>query len=94
MEALALESSTMKNAFEAIDRLSQNPETRRLADFREQELRDILQREEDEKEKGIEQEKRETVISLHSNGMSVENIAKNVRLSTDRVLKIIKSIEH
>ena len=35
---LAMESTTMREAFEEIERLSQNEETRRLADFREQEI--------------------------------------------------------
>ncbi|QUW23116.1 hypothetical protein JSQ81_05990 [Sporosarcina sp. Marseille-Q4063] len=79
----------MKETFEEIDRLSQNPETRHLADFREQELKDILQREAD----AIEQEKRKTVISLYHYGMSIVDIAKNVRISPEKAMNIIKSIE-
>ena len=97
-EALAMESTTMKEAFEEIERLSQNPETRRIADFREQELLDMLQREEDARkdgiELGIEREKRETVISLYTDGMSAEKIAKHVRLPPENVMDIINSIEH
>ncbi|WP_246231699.1 Rpn family recombination-promoting nuclease/putative transposase [Sporosarcina jiandibaonis] len=92
-EALAMESPTMREAFEEIDRLSQNPETRRLADFREQELKDILQREADAREEGVEHEKKQTVISLYHYGMSMEDIAKNVRISSEKVMDIIKSIE-
>ena len=96
-EALAMESTTMKEAFEEINRLSQNEETRRLADFREQELMDILQREEDAREDGVEQgiERtiREMVIRLYTNGMSKENVAKNVGLPFENVVEIIKSIE-
>ena len=88
-EALAMESTTMKEAFEEIDRLSQNDATRRLADFREQELMDILQREED----AVEDAKREIVIEMYTDGMSAENIAKYVRLSIEKVTEIIKSIE-
>jgi len=36
-----MESSTMKEAYEEIERLSQNPETQRLTKFRERELKDI-----------------------------------------------------
>ncbi|WP_249336710.1 Rpn family recombination-promoting nuclease/putative transposase [Sporosarcina sp. Marseille-Q4063] len=96
-EALAMESPTMREAFEEIDRLSQNPETRRLADFREQELKDILQREEDAREKGmemgIEKEKRDTVISLNNFGMSPKDIAINVRIPLEKVIEIVKSLK-
>ena len=92
-----MESPTMKEAFEEVERLRQNPATRRLADFREQELMDILQREEDARVDGIEQgimkEKREMVISLYNYGMSEKDIAKNVRISSQKVMNIIKSIE-
>ena len=92
-----MESTTMREAFEEIERLTQNRETRRLADFREQEILDILQREEDAREKGIEQgiekAKREMVITLYTNGMSKENIAKNAGLPFENVVEIIKSIE-
>ena len=88
-EALAMESTTMREAFEEIDRLSQNKETRRLADFREQELMDILQREEDARE----DTKREIVIEMYTDGMSAENIVKYVKLPIENVLEIIKSIE-
>ncbi|QUW23115.1 hypothetical protein JSQ81_05985 [Sporosarcina sp. Marseille-Q4063] len=88
-----MESPTMREAFEEIDRLSRNPETRRLADFREQELKDILQREEDARKKGIEQEKREMVNSMYTDGMSMEYIAKYARITSEKVMDIIKSIE-
>lgn len=105
-EALAMESTTMREAFEEINRLSQNEETRRLADFREQELMDILQREEDAREDGVEQglergleqgiERtiREMVIRLHTNGMSKENVAKNAEIPFEKVTEIIKSIQN
>ncbi|WP_232843445.1 Rpn family recombination-promoting nuclease/putative transposase [Sporosarcina beigongshangi] len=92
-EALAMESPTMKEAFEEIERLSQNPETRRFAAFREQELKDILEREEEAREQGMEQEKQETVIRMYSDGMSVESITKYVNLSRDKVIEIIKLME-
>ena len=50
-EALAMESSTMKEAYEGIQRLSQNSETQRLANYREHELRGQMQREVDSREK-------------------------------------------
>ena len=93
-----MESSTMRKALEEMERLSQNRETRRLADYREQELNDILQREEDAREKGIEQgieqEKRKIAIALYADGMSTESIAKIVRLSSEKVQEMIKSIDH
>lgn len=104
-EALAMESTTMREAFEEIERLSQNKETRRLADFREQELMDILQREEDAREdgvelgieRGIEQGRertiREMVIRLYTNGMSKESVAKNAGIPFEKVTEIINSTE-
>ena len=104
-EALAMESTTMKEAFEEIERLSQNPETRRFAAFREQELKDILEREDEAMEKGVkkgmeqgmeqgvEQEKQEAVIRMYSDGMSVDNISKYASLSRDKVMEIIKLME-
>jgi len=97
-EALAMESTTMREAFEEIERLSRNPETRRLADFREQELMDIMQREEDAREYGvelgIEKTIREMVIRLYTYGMSKENVAKIAEIPVEKVTEIIKSIEH
>ena len=92
-EALAMESPTMREAFEEIDRLSQNPETRRLADFREQELMDILQREEDALEKGIEQGieqgKREIVVRMHNKGVPKVDIAILAGLPMEKIEEII-----
>ena len=53
-EALAVESSTLKEALYQIERLSQDPETRRMAISREIQLKDQLQREEDAEFRGIE----------------------------------------
>jgi len=100
-----MESTTMREAFEEIERLSRNPETRRLADFREQELMDIMQREEDAQEygvelgmkqgieQGIEKTIRKMVISLYNNGMSKEDVAKNAEITIEKVTEIIKSTQ-
>jgi len=93
-EALAMESTTMREAFEEIERLSRNPETRRLADFREQELMDIMQREEDAREEGRDETKKEVVISMYTGGISEEDIAKFVKLSIEDVRTITRTIEH
>ena len=84
-----MESPTMKEAFEEIERLSQNPATRRLADFREQELMDILQREEDARVDGIEQGKRDIVIRMHKKGMAQVDIALFTGLSMEKIDEII-----
>ena len=47
-----MESPTMKEAYEEIERLSQDPKTKRLAEYRERELKDIRQREFDAREDG------------------------------------------
>ena len=88
-EALAMESPTMREAFEEIERLSQNPETRRLADFREQELMDILQREEDAREKEIEQGKRDIVFRMHTKGVAQVDIALFTGLAMEKTEEII-----
>jgi hypothetical protein len=90
-----MESPTTKEAFEEIERLSQNPETRRLADFRKQELMDILQREADAFEEGVAigREKANKLIRMNADGISPEKISKYVRLPVEDVLEIIKSIE-
>ena len=99
-EELAMESSTMKEAYKEIERLSQNPETQRLAEFRERELKDIRQREYDAREDGIEQgieqgierknEKRETVIRMYGEGMPVESIVKYSQMSLERCNRQVK----
>ena len=85
----------MKEAFEEIERLSQNPATRRLADFREQELMDILQREADAFEKGVAQGKEivREIIRLKADGITPENIAEYVKFPIEKVLDIIKALE-
>ncbi|QUW23114.1 hypothetical protein JSQ81_05980 [Sporosarcina sp. Marseille-Q4063] len=88
-----MESPTTKEAFEEIERLSQNPETRRLADFRKQELIDILQRFEDGVAQGRKKLKRDVVFRMNAAGIAPEKVAEYVGLPTDYVSEIIKSIE-
>ncbi|WP_203248088.1 Rpn family recombination-promoting nuclease/putative transposase [Sporosarcina beigongshangi] len=52
-EALAMESPTMKEAFEEIQRLSEDPATRRIAEYRDFQLRGQLQREIDREKAGL-----------------------------------------
>ena len=73
-----MESSTLKEALSEIERLSQNPETIRMAIAREIHLKDQLQREEDAKlegreegreegkEEGREQRNREIILNMHA----------------------------
>lgn len=58
-EALAVESSTLKEALSQIERLSQNPETVKMAISREIHLKDQLQREEDAEFRGIKKGREE-----------------------------------
>ena len=88
-----MESSTLKEAYEEIERLSQNPKTQRLAEFKERELKDINQRLYDAREDGIESEKNEAVIRMYSDGMPVESIVKYSQVSFERVLEIINSMK-
>lgn len=87
-----MESSTMKEAYEEIERLSQDPKTKRLAEYRERELKDIRQREFDAREDGIEHEKRETVIKMHGKDFSLDDITQITGVSLEKIDEIIQSI--
>lgn len=107
-EALAVESSTLKEALSQIERLSQNPETRRMAISREIQLKDQLQREEDAEFRGIEQgiEKgkvvgreegahlrdREIVLNMYAENLPAESIAQLTKIPLGEVKGIIESI--
>jgi len=106
-EALAMESSVMKDAWDEIERLSQDPKTVEIALSREFFLRDQLQREEDAlnkghkigKEEGIEEGKREgreeaeagIILSLYASGMIVQKIAEATGFSIEKVERIIEN---
>lgn len=99
----------MKEAYEEIERLSQNPETRRLAEYRARELKDIRQRELDAREDGIEQgieqgielgleqgielEKREIVLRMYGKNFSMEDIVQVTGVPLEKINEIINSIE-
>ncbi|MFD1926896.1 Rpn family recombination-promoting nuclease/putative transposase [Sporosarcina siberiensis] len=91
-EELAMESTTMREAYEEIERLSQNPETKRLAEYRERELKDIQQREYDAREDGKEKEKKEVVIKMYGEDLPTELISKITGLTLEEISEIIKSI--
>ena len=97
-EALALESPTMKEAFEEIQRLSEDPATRRIAEYRDLQLRDQIQREHDARkagiEKGIEQgaaeRDRQIVLNMHAKQTAAAVIAELTGIELDNVLMIIE----
>ena len=105
-EALAMESSTMKEAFEEIRRLSEDPATRRIAEYRDFQLRDQIQREYDARkegmEKGLEQgleqgreqarvtRDREIVMNMHTKKIPTEVIAELTGIGLENVLRIIE----
>ncbi|KAA0964844.1 Rpn family recombination-promoting nuclease/putative transposase [Sporosarcina sp. ANT_H38] len=99
-EALAVESSTLKEALSQIERLSQNPETRRMAISREIHLKDQLQREEDAESRGVEQGKevganlrdREIVLNMYAENLPAESIAQLTKIPLEKVKGIIESI--
>lgn len=109
-EALAMESSAMKEAFDEIERLSQNPETRYVALSREKFLKDQLQREEDARDEGIElgeekgikkgrkdgiaEGKREIVLYMYHQKTPKEMIAKLTNISIEKIEEIIQSESH
>lgn len=96
-EVLAMESPMMKEAYEEIERLSQNPETQRLAEFRERELKDIRQRlydaREDGIEQGIERVNRETVIRMYEKDFTMEDIIQISGIPLEKINEIINSIK-
>jgi len=107
-EALAVGSSTLKEALTQIERLSQDPETRRMAISREIQLKDQLQREEDAEfrgiEKGIEKGKvvgreegahlrdRVIVLNMYAEDLPAESIAQLTKIPLGEVKGIIESI--
>ena len=103
-EALAMESSTLKEALSEIERLSQDPATVQMAISREIHLRDQLQREEDAEvrgtEKGIEKGKQvgahlreqEIILNMYGANMPAETIAQLTKIPLVKVQKIIKSV--
>lgn len=102
-EALAMESTTMKEAYDEIQRLSDDKETRKAAIAREIHLRDQVQREYDAKEEGEKKGKAEgkadgkiegiaeVALNMHKKQFSIETIAAATNLSVDDVLDIVKS---
>ena len=94
-EALAVESSTLKEALSQIERLSQDPATVRMAIAREIQLKDQLQREEDAKFEGIEEgarlRDREIILNMHVENVSAESIATLTKIPIEKVQAIIGS---
>ncbi|MFJ5768843.1 Rpn family recombination-promoting nuclease/putative transposase [Psychrobacillus sp. NPDC093180] len=104
-EEIAMESSTFKEAFEEIERLSQDPKTRALAISREKFLRDQNQRELEARidgkeegiilgiEQGIEQgalqAEEKMVLTMHAKGNTAQAIADLTDIPLERVKKII-----
>lgn len=98
-EALAMESSTLKEALSQIERLSQNPETVKMAISREIHLKDQLQREEEAELRGMEMGReegahsrdREIILNMHGENMSAESIAQLTKIPLGKVKEIIES---
>lgn len=88
-EALAMESPTMKEAFEEIQRLSEDPATRRIAEYRDAQLRGQQQREIDREKAGMAKRDREIVLNMHSQQIAAETIAKLTGIDLDDVLMVI-----
>lgn len=90
-----MESSTLKEALSEIKRLSQNPETVRMAISREIHLKDQLQREEDAELRGIEKGKhlrnREIILNMHAENLPAESISRFTQTPLEEVKGIIES---
>jgi len=98
-EALAVESSMLKEALSQIERLSQNPETVKMAISSEIHLKDQLQREEEAelrgkemgREEGAHSRDREIILNMHGENISVESIAQLTKIPLGKVKEIIES---
>jgi len=98
-EALAVESSTLKEALSQIERLSQNPETIKMAISREIHLKDQLQREEEAelrgkdvgREEGAHSREREIILNMHEENISAKSIAQLTKIPLGKVKGIIES---
>lgn len=94
-----MESSTMREAFEEIRRLSDDPATRAAAISREIHLKDQIQREldakADGKQEGIEEGKTEgkakIILNMYKKQYPVEAIADVTNISVEDVLSIVKA---
>lgn len=90
-----MESSTMKEAFEEIQRLSDDPATRAAAISREIHLKDQIQRELDAKAdgklEGKAEGKAEVIRNMHEKQYSIEAIADLTNLPVEDVLRIVKT---
>ena len=97
-EVLAMESPTMKDAFEEIQRLSEDPVTCRIAEYKDAELRGQQQREIDREKAGMAKDfelgtvkrNREIMLNMHSQQIAAETIAKLTGIDLDTVLKVIE----
>lgn len=89
-EALAMESSTMREAFEEIQRLSEDPATRAAAISREIFLKDQVQRELDAEAAGEIKGKTEVILNMHKEQHPIEVIARATNLPVDEVLSIVR----
>lgn len=89
-EALALESSLMKDALDEIERISQDPKTVEIASSREFFLKDQLQREVDALNRGREKGKEEVIFPMYELGISVRKIANVTGFSIEKVERVIE----
>lgn len=87
MGVLELEDTTMKEAYEELQRLSADKETRKAAIAREIHLRDQVQREFDAREEG----KTEVALNMYKKQYPIEAIADVTDMSVEDVLRIVKS---
>ena len=65
-----------------------DPETRRLYELREKQIRDELSNHEGAKQEGMEIKTRELVETLLSDGLSLEKVAEYAKISIEEVKEI------
>ena len=80
----------MREAFEEIQRLSEDPATRAAAISREIFLKDQVQRELDAEAAGEIKGKTEVILNMHEEQHPIEVIARATNLPVDEVLSIVR----
>ncbi len=100
-EELAMTDMGIEKAYDELHRISQDEVMRERAIARDKWLSDQATRreqarkegKEEGKEEGKAEGKEETVLSMHTEGLSVEIITRVMKMSEEKVLSIINQIQ-
>lgn len=92
LEEIIMMDNVIKQADEKLIRLSSDPETRRLYELREKQIRDELSNHEGAKQEGMEIKTREFVETLLSDGIPLEKVAEYAKIPIEKVKEIQNSL--